>query len=270
MMDLLPPRLVGLLRQGALCARREGNSLAKSLSPNPQRRSVRARLCQAQSQGRGADTRARRQRDGQIAVINEYLDEVFPDVSLKPKDPQSRAVMQVWTKAVDEDVHPACAEVTFSACLRHVVKRLPPAEYEKFLNSTPSQSVTPQWHQRKKQLVPNPGFDTPGLAEKYRLYNSYLGKREETLGHRKWLAGDTFSLADIAMTPYVNRLDMLGMSHMWEKRRSRLRDWFERIKARPAFKPALLDWCPPDLTADLLAYGRQSWPSVERLLAQES
>jgi len=202
-------------------------------------------------------------------VINEYLDEVFPDVSLKPKDPQSRAVMRVWTKAVDEDVHAACAEVTFSACLRHVVKRLPPAEYEKFLNSTPSQSVTPQWHQRKKQLV-TMGFDTPGLAEKYRLYDSYLGKMEETLGHRKWLAGDTFSLADIAMTPYVNRLDMLGMSHMWEKTRSRLRDWFERIKARPAFKPALLDWCPPDLTADLLAYGRQSWPSVERLLAQES
>jgi hypothetical protein len=29
----------------------------------------------------------------------------------------------------------------------------------------------------------------------------------------------------------------------------------------------LLDWCPPDLTADLLAYGRQSWPDVERMLA---
>jgi hypothetical protein len=41
-----------------------------------------------------------------------------------------------------------------------------------------------------------------------------------------------------------------------------------RIKARAAFKPAFLDWCPPDLTADLLTFGRQSWPSVERMLAQ--
>jgi hypothetical protein len=63
-------------------------------------------------------------------------------------------------------------------------------------------------------------------------------------------------------------LDMLGMSQLWENSRPRLTNWFARIKARPTFKPALLEWCPPDLTADLLTYGRQSWPSVERLLAQ--
>ena len=34
-----------------------------------------------------------------------------------------------------------------------------------------------------------------------------------------WLAGDTFTLADISMTPYVNRLDMLGMSEMWSRSR---------------------------------------------------
>jgi ganglioside-induced differentiation-associated protein 1 len=93
---------------------------------------------------------------------------------------------------------------------------------------------------------------------------------ERTLAGQRWLAGDTFSLADIAMTPYVNRLDMLGMAQMWTRSRPHVTDWFERIKARPAFKPALLDWCPPDLTVDLLTFGRQSWPSVERLLAQGS
>jgi glutathione S-transferase len=72
------------------------------------------------------------------------------------------------------------------------------------------------------------------------------------------------------MTPYVNRLDMLGMAPMWERTRPRVTDWFERIKARNTFKPAFLDWCPPDLTTDLLTFGGQSWPSVERLLAQKS
>ena len=180
-----------------------------------------------------------------------------------------RAAMRVWTKGVDEDLHPACAEVTFSSCLRHVIKRLPPKEYEEFLASTPSHSVTPQWHERKKQLV-TMGFDTPGLGAKYRLYDSYLAKMEKALAQRTWLAADTFSLADIAMTPYVNRLDMLGMSQMWEKTRPRVTEWFERIKARPAFKPALLDWCPPHLTTDMITYGRESWLNVERLLAQAS
>ena len=60
---------------------------------------------------------------------------------------------------------------------------------------------------------------------------------------------------------------MLGMAQMWERTRTRITDWFNR-KARPSFKPAFLDWCPPDLTADLLTFGRQSWPSVQKLLAQ--
>ena len=82
-----------------------------------------------------------------------------------------------------------------------------------------------------------------------------------------WLAGGTYSLADIAMAPYVNRLDMLGMSEMWIGSRPRLTEWFERIKSHPSFTPSLLDVCPPDLTTDLKTFGTQSWPDVKRLLA---
>jgi glutathione S-transferase len=42
-------------------------------------------------------------------VICEYLDEVFPGPSLKPASAAQRAEMRLWTKAVDEDIHPACA-----------------------------------------------------------------------------------------------------------------------------------------------------------------
>jgi glutathione S-transferase len=208
--------------------------------------------------------------DGRVivesTVINEYLDEAFPEMPLKPNDPQACAAMRIWTKAVDEVLHPACAEVTFSSCLRHRVLRLPPKELENFLASTPTQSITPHWRERRRLIV-RQGFDAPGLAEQYRLYDSYLDKMEKMLAHQSWLAGETFSLADIALAPYVNRLDMLGWPQMWKGTRPHVADWFERIKARPAFKPALLDWCPPDLTDELLTFGQQSWPSVQRLLA---
>jgi len=202
-------------------------------------------------------------------VINEYLDEVFSEVPLKPQVPSARAEMRVWTKAVDENLHPACAEVTFASCHRHIIRRLPEDKFQEFLNSTPPVSVTPGWHERKKEIVIR-GLEAPRIGETFRLYDSYLGKMEKTLSVQPWLAGGNFSLADIAMTPYVNRLDMLGMSPMWERARPHVTDWFERIKKRPTFKPAFLDWCPPDLTADLLTFGRQSWPSVERLFAEKS
>ena len=40
-------------------------------------------------------------------VINEYLDERFPDPPLKPADPFGRARMRLWTKQLDEGVHDA-------------------------------------------------------------------------------------------------------------------------------------------------------------------
>jgi glutathione S-transferase len=208
--------------------------------------------------------------DGKVilesTVIAEYLDEAFPDPPLKPTDLARRAAMRVWTKAVDEQLHPACAELTFASCHRHIIGRLSPEKFAEFLESTPPISVTANWHARKKEIV-RQGMAAPGVSKTFRLYDGYLQKMEDTLRDQPWLAGDSYSLADIGLAPYVNRLDMLGMSDMWIGSRPRLTDWFERIKSRPSFKPSLLDMCPPDLTNDLKTFGTQSWPDVKRLLA---
>ena len=41
--------------------------------------------------------------------ICEYLDAVFPERQVRPAYPFLRAGVRYWTKAVDEDLHPACA-----------------------------------------------------------------------------------------------------------------------------------------------------------------
>lgn len=200
-------------------------------------------------------------------VICEYIDEVFPDPPLKPSSARARAEMRLWTKSVDELLHPACGEITFACAHRHTVARLGAEGVAKFLASTPPVSVTAGWHDRKKVIVAQ-GLNAPGIDRSLKIYDSHLQKMEETLIDRKWFAGDEFSLADVALTPYVTRLDMLGMSEMWTARRPRLTDWFERIKARPTYKPQLRDWVPADLTNDLATFGAQSWPEVQRLLAR--
>ena len=156
--------------------------------------------------------------------------------------------------------------ITFASCHRHIIGRLSPENFAEFLDSTPPISVTADWHARKKEIVLQ-GMAAPRVERTFRLYDSYLQKMEDTLAQHPWLAGDTYSLADIAMAPYVNRLDMLGMSEMWIGSRPLLTEWFERIKSHPSFRPSLLDVCPPDLTNDLKTFGTQSWPDVKRLLA---
>ncbi len=42
---------------------------------------------------------------------------------------------------------------------------------------------------------------------------------EDALKHGDWLVANTFSIADVALTPYVNRLAMMNMGGMWENGR---------------------------------------------------
>lgn len=199
-------------------------------------------------------------------VICGYVNDAFAGPDLIPEDPLARARVRLWEKAVDEQLHPACGELTFVCCHRHIVMRLGEEKLREFLSSTPDQSVTSTWRARKQEIVRR-GFEAPGIDATIRLYDGYLKKMEEALGEHQWLAGASFSLADIALAPYVNRLDMLSMSGMWSNGRlPRVEAWFDRIKARESFRPTFLEWCPAELTNDLKTFGAQSWPDVKNII----
>jgi glutathione S-transferase len=197
-------------------------------------------------------------------VICEYVDEAFADRPIYPRRPAARARVRVWTKAVDEELHPACSAITYVVSHRHTILRNGVGNFDDFIkqggaDGMAARTLKWQWIQH--------GLAAPGAADKIRLYAGYLRKMEDALTSSKWLVGDEFSMADIAMTPYVNRLDVLAMDGLWKNGRlPRVEDWFARIKARPSFKPALVDWMPPALMDEMRMNGEKSWPEVARLL----
>lgn len=208
--------------------------------------------------------------DGRIVLestlICEYVDESFDGPPLQPRDSYARYRMRSWTKAVDELLHPSCAELSYVSCHRHIINRLPPDEREAYFERTPERTVKGAWRQRKRELVER-GFEAPGVAGHVRLYDEYLSRMEETLTETTWLAGEELTLADIALAPYVNRLAMLSMNPLWEGgRRPQVETWFQRMQSRPSFAPALAEPCPPGLVADLNRFGAESWPAVASIL----
>ena len=111
------------------------------------------------------------------------------------------------------------------------------------------------------------GFDAPGVKEKVKLYDTYLHKMEDALQDQDWLVANRFTIADIALTPYVNRLAMMSLHGMWENGRlPNVEKWFGRITDRAAFHACLLKWVPEELTNQLRENGAKSWPEVAQIL----
>lgn len=63
---------------------------------------------------------------------------------------------------------------------------------------------------------------------------------ETALAERPYLAGDAYTLADAAATPYVFRAEVLGLDGLWRLRRPKVAAWYDRIRSRPSFEAAVV------------------------------
>ena len=198
-------------------------------------------------------------------VICEYVEEVFPANPIYPRDAFQRALVRIWTKAVDEELHPACSTITYVVSHRHTILRNGAGSFDEFLKQGAGEGQAAR--ERKWRWIQE-GLSAPGAGEQIRLYDAYLRKMDDALREHSWLVSEQFTMADIALAPYVNRLAALSMQGLWENGRyPRVGDWFARLQGRPTFKPALLDWVPEPLRLEMAANGSRSWPEVQALIA---
>ena len=194
-------------------------------------------------------------------LICEYLDAVFPETPMVPADALGRHAMRLWTKRLDEELHPNTGPVTFAISHRHGVLNHGEDAVEFYVNA-----MGPERAERRRERL-SLDIDAPGPRGSLLIYDKFLGDMEAALSDRPWLADEVFSLADIGVIPYVNRLDMLQLSGMWTEARPRLTDWFGRVKGRASFLPAMFGFVPEPLAALMKEKGTEAWPRVRTILA---
>ena len=144
-------------------------------------------------------------------AICEYLDEVFPDRRLLGFDPAGRAETRRLVFWFDGKFN---HEVTDNLLGEKLMKR--------FMGLGEPDSA------RIRQGFVNLARHLEYIAE--------LSER------RRWLAGDDFSLADIAAAAQISTLDYIG-DVPWEDYPP-VKDWYARVKSRPSFRPILADHIP--------------------------
>jgi glutathione S-transferase len=156
------------------------------------------------------------------AAICEWLDEMHPAPPLMPQDPWARYEVRRLVQFFDDTFH------------RDVTERL--------LGERVGKKISGRGHP-----------DSAAVKAGTRAVKRHLDRMEALLEERRWLAGDALTLADFAAAAHVSALDYISDID-WD-RVVHVRDWYAKIKSRPAFRGLLSDavpgFPPPPHYADL-------------------
>jgi glutathione S-transferase len=144
-------------------------------------------------------------------AVAEYLEEIHPDPCLIGRSPEARAEVRRLVAWFDLKFD---REVSGRLLEEKILKRL--------------------WRsgQPDSQAIRLAHANLPV----HLAYIAWLADR------RSWLAGDHFSLADLAAAAHLSVVDYLG-DVPWDSHPG-AKDWYARIKSRPSFRPLLADHLP--------------------------
>lgn len=145
------------------------------------------------------------------SAICEYLEERYPSPPLMPKDVEGRYEVRRLMSWFDDKFH---QEVTSNLLYERVNRKLMKTGYPVAAN-----------------------VKAGAKAIKYHLdYMAWL------LDRRRWLAGEMMTLADFAAAAHLSSLDYT--SDVDWNRHEVVKDWYAKIKSRPAFRSLLVDQVP--------------------------
>ncbi len=168
--------------------------------------------------------------------------------------------MRQWACLPDDGWHLACGSVSFAAAFAQQLRaNYDDAGFEARLAAMPD----PARAEHQRQILEK-RFDAPFVRDAVLFQDRALADIEVRLTQRPWLAGDDYSLAEACITPYLERLDRLGLSSMWEGCRPNVSSWFNRIRARPSYTKAISEFPPATYDDRLVEQGKVCGPKLRQ------
>jgi len=203
--------------------------------------------------------------DGQAiiesSVILYYLDEAFPERPLMPAPPLARVQVRLFNKLIDEYVHNSCTILSFATAFRARLLGMSPEAREAELAKSPSKKRS----EYKRDVVAN-GLDSHFVAEALEWHEKLLTWMEKAMQSGPYLAGERYSLADVAVLPYILRLELLRLSALWDERPG-VKGWWERIRQRPSTQQAIFQQMTEADGAPFRNFAPDPWPKLRALVA---
>ena len=163
-------------------------------------------------------------------TICEYIDETWPEPSLRPADAYGRAVMRNWIRHVDGLIGNLII-FNWAHSMAKVASQWSDAELAEKLANVPSKERREAWLRTARK----PYTEEERDAARAKLV-ALLDKMEEAMKATGWLVGKAYSIADIAAAPFVKRIDEeIAPDEVSAKKHPRVHDWWTKLQARPAY-----------------------------------
>jgi len=138
-----------------------------------------------------------------------------------------------------EDAYPTPALLPRGAEDRYEVRRLVAWFDDKFHHEVTSKLLG----ERMFRKVMGTGYpDSANVKAGAKAIKYHLDYMARLLDQRRWLAGNEMSLADFAAAAHLSCLDYI--SDVDWNRSEVVKDWYAKIKSRPAFRSLLADQVP--------------------------
>jgi len=163
-------------------------------------------------------------------TICEYLDEIFPDPPLMPADPYDRAQVRNFVRHVDGLIG-NLIRFNWRHGMAARASKLSEQEFAEMLAKIPSAERREAWI----RTVRNPYSDAE-LDEARANLIGLLDQMEETLSNG-YLFGGRYSLADIAVAPFIRRIGE-EIAPEGLAARPKTAAWWEALQTRPAYARA--------------------------------
>ncbi|WP_137165407.1 glutathione S-transferase family protein [Salinimonas lutimaris] len=171
-------------------------------------------------------------------VICYYLEEVFSDNALMSIDPVKRAESRIWLTRLDAGLHEQIAVLSFCLAFRQQIltRYSTAAALESFFSNIPD----PSRQMIMRDMVQN-GTASPRFELALHAYKKVVSEIAAALQHSDWLVDSGLSLADYGYLPYIERLDQLGLSLLWDEH-PQIDRWLARLQATDAYQSGMQQW----------------------------
>ncbi len=165
-------------------------------------------------------------------IIIQYLDSAFAGSALAPANPAGRARMLLWLKAID-DIHLPQGLITYDQLFLPYWRRMTDEELAGLLARFASRPAA----ERIRYLVEH-GLGDDRVSPAKRELREFYERVDAQLAQTRYLVGDRYTLADVALTPYVNS-PLHAVSNLWYGKMPHIARWLSEIRTRSNFAKAV-------------------------------